>query len=327
MVDQVESTNTALREAATAAPGDWPHLSVLVAEHQTAGRGRAGRSWSTPRGSALTASILLRPAVPPDRLAWLTLLTGLAVVRALDIPRVGLKWPNDLLVTDAGPHRPDWGTARKLGGILTEALPAGPSVSGSAPQPAPADQPAGGHAGATAPQAAAAPAPQAAAATAPRPAPAVQPATRPAGPSATHPAAVVGLGLNLTQQPGELPVPTATSLAAAGLPVPSRDDLLTAVGHELATILSRWEAAGGDAVAAGLLPEVSAVCLTLGRAVRVDLPGADPLGGTATAIDDAGRLVVTGPGSRHHAVVAGDVWHVRFNDQGEPGAADANLAE
>src|SRR5690625_735911 len=91
VVDQVESTSTMLREAAVAEPGGWPHLSVLVAEHQTAGRGRSGRSWSTPRGSALTASILVRPHVPRHRLAWLTLLTGLAVVRALDSPRIGLK--------------------------------------------------------------------------------------------------------------------------------------------------------------------------------------------------------------------------------------------
>ena len=142
VVDQVESTNTMLREAATADPGAWPHLSVLVAEHQTAGRGRSGRSWSTPRGSALTASILVRPDVPQHRLAWLTLLTGLAVVRALDSPRIGLKWPNDLLVVDAGPHLSGWGTARKVGGILTEALPAVPPAPASAVPPPSVGRPA-----------------------------------------------------------------------------------------------------------------------------------------------------------------------------------------
>src|SRR5690625_2534443 len=172
VVDQVESTNTMLREAATAAPAAWPHLSVLVAEHQTAGRGRSGRSWSTPRGSALTASILVRPDVPPHRLPWLTLLTGLAVVRALDSPRVGLKWPNDLLVVDAGPHLSGWGTSRKVGGILTEALPA--------PQPSPAS--------------AAPPPPVGRPAAPPAPAPAVppasvgQPTTQPRPGPAPHPA-------------------------------------------------------------------------------------------------------------------------------------------
>src|SRR5690606_32491216 len=68
---------------------------------------------------------LVRPRVPAERLPWLTLLTGLAVVRAvraLGAPAadVGLKWPNDVLVPDAGPALPEWGTARKLGGILTE---------------------------------------------------------------------------------------------------------------------------------------------------------------------------------------------------------------
>ncbi|HLS73463.1 MAG TPA: biotin--[acetyl-CoA-carboxylase] ligase [Actinomycetaceae bacterium] len=267
VVDQVESTNTMLREAATAAPAAWPHLSVLVAEHQTAGRGRSGRSWSTPRGSALTASILVRPDVPPHRLPWLTLLTGLAVVRALDSPRIGLKWPNDLLVVDAGPHLSGWGTARKVGGILTEALPA--------PQPT----------------------------------------------------AVIGLGLNLTQTAADLPVPTATSLAAAGLPAPSRDDLLTAVGQQLARMLPRWEAADGDAAAAGLLAELSAACLTLGSPVRVDRPAGDPLIGTATAIDSDGQLIVTDANNQQHAVVAGDVWHVRDNGPGASGAVGANLSQ
>lgn len=257
-VRQAPSTNTALREAASADPAAWPHLSVLLTPHQTAGRGRAGRGWETPAGAALTASVLLRPRVPLERAAWLTQLTGLAVVRAVRTlapdraERVGLKWPNDVLLDDAGPVLPGWGTARKLGGILTELLP-----------------------------------------------------------GTDRPAVVVGIGVNLTQDAGELPVPSATSLALAGLPVPTAEELLRAVGTELAALLAGWEAHAGDAVAAGLRDAVSAACLTLGRAVRAEQPGREPLPGVAEAIDPDGSLVVRDAAGARHRVRAGDVLHVR----------------
>lgn len=85
---------------------------VLVAEEQTAGRGRLGRSWTSPARSGLTFSVLLRPVGPPARLGWLPLLTGLAVAESVSRLAgldVRLKWPNDLLVGE-----------RKLGGILAE---------------------------------------------------------------------------------------------------------------------------------------------------------------------------------------------------------------
>jgi BirA family transcriptional regulator, biotin operon repressor / biotin---[acetyl-CoA-carboxylase] ligase len=86
---------------------------VLVAEAQTAGRGRMGRRWISPPGAGLTFSMLLRPyGVPAALLGWLPLLTGAAVAAALPAvvpvaPR--LKWPNDVLVGSA-----------KLGGVLAE---------------------------------------------------------------------------------------------------------------------------------------------------------------------------------------------------------------
>lgn len=267
-VEQAESTNTVLREAAAADPDAWPHLSVLVADHQTAGRGRSGRSWVTPPGAALTASVLLRPRVPVDRAPWLTLLAGLAVVRALrslvpEAESVGLKWPNDILLTDAGAELVGWGTARKVGGILTELLPG----------------------------------------------------------STETPAAVVGIGVNLAQDVADLPVPSATSLAVAGLPVPPAEELLDAVGRALRRLVSVWEEHAGDAQAAGLRDAVSADLLTLGRPVRVDRPGQEPLHGTAVALDDDGRLLVRDAAGTTHVVLAGDVHHVRTTGPagGHPG--------
>jgi BirA family transcriptional regulator, biotin operon repressor / biotin---[acetyl-CoA-carboxylase] ligase len=94
---------------------------VLVAEEQTAGRGRAGRTWVSLPGSSLTFSVLLRPTpVPPPVRGWLPLLTGVAVaaaVRSAAGVAAVLKWPNDVLVGD-----------RKLAGILAEQSPGGDAV-------------------------------------------------------------------------------------------------------------------------------------------------------------------------------------------------------
>ena len=81
---------------------DLPIGSVVVAEHQTAGRGRLDRTWEAPRGTALLASFVLRPR------ALLSLAAGVAAAEACG-PDVRLKWPNDLLLGD-----------HKLGGILVE---------------------------------------------------------------------------------------------------------------------------------------------------------------------------------------------------------------
>jgi BirA family transcriptional regulator, biotin operon repressor / biotin---[acetyl-CoA-carboxylase] ligase len=98
-----------------------PEGQVLVAEEQTAGRGRAGRTWVSQPGASLTFSVLLRPAsVPPSARGWLPLLTGVAVaagVRSAAGVAASLKWPNDVLVGD-----------RKLAGILAEQSPDGDAV-------------------------------------------------------------------------------------------------------------------------------------------------------------------------------------------------------
>ena len=115
-VESTGSTNTDLVAAASAAASLYPHLSVLVAGSQTAGRGRTGRSWASPAGKSLSVSVLVRPAWTPEQLGWLPLVAGLAMHRAITevLPRqsVGLKWPNDVQVD-----------GRKISGILAELLP------------------------------------------------------------------------------------------------------------------------------------------------------------------------------------------------------------
>lgn len=129
VVEVTGSTNTDLADALRADPTSWPDASVLVAEHQTGGRGRAGRSWETPPGTALTCSFVVHPPVPAASFGWISLLAGLGAVNALRATAgvaATLKWPNDLLVP-SDTEVEGWGAARKVGGILTEvvALPAG----------------------------------------------------------------------------------------------------------------------------------------------------------------------------------------------------------
>jgi BirA family biotin operon repressor/biotin-[acetyl-CoA-carboxylase] ligase len=112
VVPEVGSTNAAL---ATAAAEDAPEGTVLVAEHQVAGRGRLDRVWTSPPRAGLTVSFLLRPDVPAARRGWLSLLTGVALAESVGEVtgvRASLKWPNDLLAVDG----------RKLAGILAESV-------------------------------------------------------------------------------------------------------------------------------------------------------------------------------------------------------------
>jgi BirA family biotin operon repressor/biotin-[acetyl-CoA-carboxylase] ligase len=109
VVDETGSTNADL--VAEAKRGAAAGL-VLVAESQTAGRGRLDRDWVAPPRSGLTVSVLLRPGAPAAGWGWLPLLTGLAVVDAVQSTAglaAYLKWPNDVLVGE-----------RKLAGVLVE---------------------------------------------------------------------------------------------------------------------------------------------------------------------------------------------------------------
>jgi BirA family biotin operon repressor/biotin-[acetyl-CoA-carboxylase] ligase len=114
------STGSTNADAADAARGGAAEGYVVVADEQTLGRGRLGRSWATPPGTGLAVSVVLRPSVPAERTGWLPLLVGVAVVDALrgaGVP-VALKWPNDVVID--GPTRDGGPGPRKLGGLLAE---------------------------------------------------------------------------------------------------------------------------------------------------------------------------------------------------------------
>jgi BirA family biotin operon repressor/biotin-[acetyl-CoA-carboxylase] ligase len=243
VVEETGSTNADLLAEAQAGAREG---LVLVAEEQTAGRGRMGRRWISPPRRALTFSVLLRPAVPAGLLGWVPLLAGVAVASALEYTAgvdARLKWPNDVLVDGA-----------KIAGILAERW-------GSA--------------------------------------------------------VVVGTGINVLQQRGELPVPTATSLLMAQEVGPvddadTRERLLTAVLDEFARWYRAWldQPRPGDADGCGLREEYLRRSGTVGAAVTVMLPGGQNLTGTAAGIDAAGRLEIRTPAGLVQ-VSAGDVVHLR----------------
>jgi BirA family biotin operon repressor/biotin-[acetyl-CoA-carboxylase] ligase len=235
-----ELTRSTNDDLLASARGGAPEGSVLVAEAQSAGRGRLGRSWVSPPRAALTCSVLLRPAaIPPARRSWVPLLAGVAIVTALRADaavEAWLKWPNDILLNGA-----------KLGGILAE-------QSGDA--------------------------------------------------------IVVGAGINVGAGRGELPPGPATSLALAGAALTDRGQLLLAILARLEQEYLAWARSGGDADGCGLRSAYQRWCSTLGREVRVSLPGGATVEGQAREIDESGRLVIQSPAGLV-PVSAGDVVHVR----------------
>jgi len=133
VVDTVDSTNAKLLRDAADDPDGHPHLSVVLSRDQRAGRGRLDRTWTTPPGTALAVSTLLRVgAVAVADRGWIPLVAGAAMTRAiarqLDGLSVGLKWPNDVLVAAGGAAGGTAGGGRKICGILAEVLPSDPEA-------------------------------------------------------------------------------------------------------------------------------------------------------------------------------------------------------
>lgn len=256
VLDRVGSTNRELIARLRAEPNAWPSPSMLVADHQDDGQGRAGRTWQTPPRAALTLSFALQPDGPISSFGWIPLLAGLGAVTALrataGVP-ASLKWPNDLMVpAPDGADLAGWGRVRKVGGILSEL------VETSAGR-----------------------------------------------------VVVVGIGVNVSQAPDELPVPSGTSLALAGAREVDREIALVALVVALDELMVRWREHDGDVHAAGLAAEVASVCSTLATRVRVELPGGDEVTGTATRLSPDGALVVVDDTGTERHVRAGDVRHTR----------------
>jgi BirA family biotin operon repressor/biotin-[acetyl-CoA-carboxylase] ligase len=247
VLEETGSTNDEAWAAAEAGAADG---LVIVAEAQTRGRGRAGRSWLTVPGRSLALSVLLRHEAPSG-LAVLPLAAGLAVARALEPlgAAPALKWPNDVLLD-----------GRKVAGVLCESRRAAPTrLSASDPR------------------------------------------------SETEDAAltvVIGVGVNVSQQPGDFPRPlaaSAISLAMAGI-VTARETVAAAFLSELERLRLALRSGGR----ADVLAAWSARARFWGRPVVVRTPAGE-VRGTARALDADGALVLAGPGGVALAVRAGDL--------------------
>ena len=275
VVAETGSTNADLLAQAGAGAAEG---LVLVAEAQTAARGRQGRQWTSPPRAALTFSVLLRPrGVPPALLGWVPLLAGVAAaaaVRAVTGVEATLKWPNDVLA-DGG----------KLGGILAER--SGPAVvvgiginvwqdraglPGDAATSLLLAAPAGG-------------------------------AARDGDDSTAR-----------TEDGSTARGGDGSTAPVAGLRERLLAELLSVLSHWYLTW--RDQASPGDADACGLRRVYSRRCTTLGREVVVTMPGAEAISGTAAGVDGGGRLEVRTAHGRV-SVTAGDVVHVRPHDPGK----------
>ncbi|MGO1884375.1 MAG: biotin--[acetyl-CoA-carboxylase] ligase [Citricoccus sp.] len=114
-LDHTGSTQDHVLSAAAAHPERWPHLSAAATLDQRSGHGRRGRDWTTPPGTALAVSVVLRPDVDLEHYTWVTLVAAAATcgeLQARGVP-AQVKWPNDVLAEDG----------RKLCGILASVLP------------------------------------------------------------------------------------------------------------------------------------------------------------------------------------------------------------
>jgi BirA family transcriptional regulator, biotin operon repressor / biotin---[acetyl-CoA-carboxylase] ligase len=129
-------------------------------------------------------------------------------------------------------------------------------------------------------------------------------------------AVVVGIGVNVSTEPGELPPPgpgalAATSLRVLGSANLDREPLLTGILAGFEYWYQAWRQAGGDPDRCGLRAQYTRLCGTIGRRVRVELPGGQLLSGLAADVDSDGRLLVRVSPDTELPVAAGDVIHVR----------------
>jgi BirA family transcriptional regulator, biotin operon repressor / biotin---[acetyl-CoA-carboxylase] ligase len=245
-LEVVASLPSTMARAAELAAAGAPEGATVLAEEQTAGRGRLGRSWVAPPGSSLLLSVVLRPPLPRESV-WLTVAAaGVALADAVEavaagpVP-VGLKWPNDLEVD-----------GRKVAGLLAEA-----QLQGERPG-----------------------------------------------------WVVLGMGVNVGQRPEDFPAELAdraTSLAVALEGPVDRARLLGAWAERFVDRYGRLAAGEPGPTLAAYRRRL----VTLGRRVRAERVGAEPVVGTAVDLTSTGGLVVQTASGARVDVLAADVHHLR----------------
>ena len=275
-VAQTDSTNALasrmLRNGELSLPENGVGMSVVVADEQTAGRGRLGRTWVSQPSASMTCSFVasLPTSVLTDAAVngWLTIIAGLAALDGiagmldeLDLKpnssdcSLLLKWPNDIYCHEL-----------KLGGILTEIVPlnGGSDAGGKESDDSAADKA----------------------------------------------ALVIGIGLNLGLRADQLPTPQSTSLQLHISNLPDNTTLRDMIAARIAVSLrSRLSAFVGDPYgqAVALHDETMNVCWTLGRAVEARFVDGTVLTGIATALNGDASLQVCDDDGVYHSVHTADV--------------------
>ncbi|WP_067781830.1 biotin--[acetyl-CoA-carboxylase] ligase [Actinomyces vulturis] len=328
IVDETGSTQTDLHRLLTHTDGtlnlgaveQWPHLSGLRARHQTAGRGRGTHTWTTTPDSSVLLSTVLRPALPSHYLPWIPIVSGLAVRDTVaeflqnrpfshqgsgtsyrdkdagdhvdasgglasgmesDVNNLVMtKWPNDVLVVSSLTDDKD--ADKRIPGWGLDRKIAGILTDVYFPNPHQSMTDHGHEEG---------------------------------WKKRMGACVVVGIGINVTQTPQELPVPWATSLALHGVQVTAEDVCARLCCHfaKRVTHLEQcyWEY---DEPMSAIRQEIERTSRTLGRDVSVNTPSGT-LTGRAVGISPA--LVLQTRQGRVE-VGAGDVAYVRRAGEAEP---------
>ena len=278
----VESTQSTAFELAAGGAAD---RTVVVADHQSAGRGRRGRTWADVPGTSLLVSILVRPRLTPALLATFSIATGVAVAEALDRAtgiETRLKWPNDVLAR-----------GRKLAGVLVESRIGADGGTGvSEPHR---------RIGADAGTGVSEPHRRIGADGETRVSEPHRASGRPPTEQAGHTGPVtmvIGVGVNLAQRtfPAEL-ADRATSVVIETGRAPDRDTMLETLLEEFDAWRSRLETQGFGHVRERWLARSE----TIGRRVTVDA-----VSGVAVGLDVDGALLVD-DGRGVQRIVAGEI--------------------
>jgi BirA family biotin operon repressor/biotin-[acetyl-CoA-carboxylase] ligase len=297
--DVREETGSTNADAAAAAAAGAPEGLVVVAESQTAGRGRRDRQWTSPPRAGLTVSVLLRPDCTErsEGREGMPRLPGLTDCTERSEGQEGMPRLNGL--TDCTErsegregmprlHRPGvpasaFGWLPLLAGVaLVEAVARIGEVEAALKWPNDLLIDDRKCAGILA--------------------------------EVSGDAVVIGIGVNVSTRADELPETTgvpATSLLLAGAANIDRSPLLRALLRSMARWYEGWREAGGDAEMCGLLAAYQRHCSTIGRRVRVLLPGGGERTGEAVTVDSGGQLVIRTEEGAEFRVSAGDVLHVR----------------